>query len=137
MISRIFFGPTVKWCHSFWRRQKSCILVYPSRISDQLLSGICIILNKRCFIYFSDPQCWSQRDVVIWMRAKMQEFKIPNDSHMRAMEWLTAANIDGPGFVQIPEEEFKARLPEVFISFFYYLISYLLTKMGVVHTLQK
>ena len=37
---------------------------------------------------------------------------------MRAMEWLTAANIDGPGFVQIPEEEFKARLPEVFISFF-------------------
>ena len=71
------------------------------------------------------------------MRAKMQEFKIPNDSHMRAMEWLTAANIDGPGFVQIPEEEFKARLPEVFISFFYYLISYLLTKMGVVHTLQK
>ena len=70
------------------------------------------------YLFFSDPQCWSQRDVVIWMRAKMQEFKIPNDSHMRAMEWLTAANIDGPGFVQIPEEEFKARLPEVFISFF-------------------
>ena len=57
------------------------------------------------------------------MRAKMQEFKIPNDSQIRAMEWLAAANIDGPGFVQIPEEEFKARLPEVFISFFYYLPS--------------
>ena len=64
--------------------------------------------------------------MVIWMRAKMQEFKIPNDSHMRAMEWLTAANIDGPGFVQIPEEEFKARLPEVFISFF----SLLSSKLG-------
>ena len=56
------------------------------------------------------------------MRAKMQEFKIPNDSQIRAMEWLAATNIVGPEFVQIPEDEFKARLPEVFISsFFYYL----------------
>merc|ERR1712079_331606 len=71
-------------------------------------------IQSQCLLWNinADPQCWSQRDVVIWMRAKMQEFKIPNDSHMRAMEWLTAANIDGPGFVQIPEEEFKARLPE-------------------------
>ena len=51
--------------------------------------------------------------MVAWMRHKMQELKIPSASCQPALQW--ASNFEGPGFVQISEDEFKARLPEVFI----------------------
>ena len=41
----------------------------------------------------------------------MQELKIPTTSSQSALQW--AANFEGSSFVQITEEEFKARLPEV------------------------
>ena len=41
----------------------------------------------------------------------MQEFKIPAASCQPVLQW--AAEFEGPGFLQISEEEFKARLPQV------------------------
>ena len=46
-----------------------------------------------------------------WLRHKMQELKIPTASYQPVFQW--AANFEGPGFVQITEDEFKARLPQV------------------------
>lgn len=57
-----------------------------------------------------DPTCWSQSEVARWLRHKMQELKIPSASCQPALQW--AASFEGPGFVQITEEEFKARLPQ-------------------------
>lgn len=45
-----------------------------------------------------------------WLRYKMQELKIP-DASSSLVQW--AAKFEGPGFVQITEDEFKARLPQV------------------------
>ena len=73
---------------------------------------ITIVANIDVFqLVFPDPQCWGQAHVVSWMRHKMQELKIPTTSSQSALQW--AANFEGSSFVQIPEEEFKARLPEV------------------------
>ena len=49
-----------------------------------------------------------------WLRYKMQELKIPAASCQ--LEW--AANIEGKELVQITEEEFKARSPEVKKKYF-------------------
>lgn len=57
-----------------------------------------------------DPQCWGQAAVVTWLNHKMQELNIPVESSKPVLQW--AGNFEGPGFVQIPEEEFKNRLPE-------------------------
>lgn len=57
-----------------------------------------------------DPTCWSQADVARWLGHKMQELKIPAASCQPVCQW--AANFEGPGFVQITEDEFKARLPQ-------------------------
>ena len=72
------------------------------------------------FFFVTDPTCWSQADVARWLGHKMQELKIPAASCQPVCQW--AANFEGPGFVQITEDEFKARLPQVrflftFISF--------------------
>ena len=53
-----------------------------------------------------------------WLGHKMQELKIPAASCQPVYQW--AANFEGPGFVQITEDEFKARLPQV--SFLFTLI---------------
>ena len=52
-----------------------------------------------------------------WLGHKMQELKIPAASCQPVCQW--AANFEGPGFVQITEDEFKARLPQV--NFFVYI----------------
>jgi len=65
----------------------------------------CVMLNIN-----PDPTCWSQADVASWLRHKMQELKIPAASCQPVFQW--AANFEGPGFVQISEDEFKARLPQ-------------------------
>lgn len=46
-----------------------------------------------------------------WLRQKMQELKIPAASCQPALQW--AANFEGKGLVQITEQEFKARFPQV------------------------
>ena len=50
-----------------------------------------------------------------WLGHKMQELKIPAASCQPVYQW--AANFEGPGFVQITEDEFKARLPQVSFLF--------------------
>ena len=64
---------------------------------------------------FSDPTSWSQADVARWLRHKMQELKIPSASCQPALQW--AANFEGKGLVQITEQEFKARFPQVKIFY--------------------
>ena len=51
-----------------------------------------------------------------WLRQKMQELKIPAASCQPALQW--AANFEGKGLVQITEQEFKARFPQVKIFYF-------------------
>ena len=50
-----------------------------------------------------------------WLRQKMQELKIPAASCQPALQW--AANFEGKGLVQITEQEFKARFPQVKIFY--------------------
>jgi hypothetical protein len=47
----------------------------------------------------------------------MQELKIPAASTQATLDW--AANFEGPGFVQLTEEEFQARLPQVTYNVLY------------------
>ena len=62
-------------------------------------------------MFSTDPTCWSQCEVARWLRQKMQELKIPAASCQPALQW--AANFEGKGLVQITEQEFKARFPQV------------------------
>ena len=71
------------------------------------------------FFFVTDPTCWSQADVARWLGHKMQELKIPAASCQPVYQW--AANFEGPGFVQITEDEFKARLPQVSFCLHYLL----------------
>ena len=66
--------------------------------------------------FSTDPTCWSQSEVARWLRQKMQELKIPAASCQPALQW--AANFEGKGLVQITEQEFKARFPQVKIFYF-------------------
>ena len=65
--------------------------------------------------FSTDPTCWSQSEVARWLRQKMQELKIPAASCQPALQW--AANFEGKGLVQITEQEFKARFPQVKIFY--------------------
>ena len=71
------------------------------------------ILKSGCnkVVVSTDPTCWSQCEVARWLRQKMQELKIPAASCQPALQW--AANFEGKGLVQITEQEFKARFPQV------------------------
>ena len=66
-----------------------------------------------------------------WLGHKMQELKIPAASCQPVYQW--AANFEGPGFVQITEDEFKARLPQVrfFFTFVSFIPCFLLLVFGI------
>ena len=73
--------------------------------------------------FVTDPTCWSQADVARWLGHKMQELKIPAASCQPVYQW--AANFEGPGFVQITEDEFKARLPQVSFLFTLFIVLFI------------
>ena len=95
--------------YSIWRHHFLHWLKISNSDETALNNGF--IKNVLNLIFFSDPTCWSQADVASWLRHKMQELKIPAASCQPVFQW--AANFEGPGFVQITEDEFKARLPQV------------------------
>ena len=85
--------------------------------------------------FSTDPTCWSQSEVARWLRQKMQELKIPAASCQPALQW--AANFEGKGLVQITEQEFKARFPQVKIFYQFQELNISKESKGQVLTKQK
>jgi hypothetical protein len=86
----------------------SVLSLFMDELSEHVkkeIGTLCTLLNID-----PDPTRWSRADVARWLRHKMQELNIPSASCQPVFQW--AANFEGSGFVQITEEEFKARLPE-------------------------
>lgn len=83
-----------------------------SMVMDDLFEHVRKEIKTQCALLNinPDPTCWTREEVGRWLRHKMQEFKIPAASCQPVLQW--AAEFEGPGFLQISEEEFKARLPQ-------------------------
>jgi hypothetical protein len=61
---------------------------------------------------FADPREWSRDDVRSWLLWTLQQFSIP----MSQVD-LDLWTMDGAQFLQMGEEEFRARLPQVTAAF--------------------
>ena len=74
------------------------------------------LLNLKSFFSPADPSTWSRSDLDRWIRWTMNQYNIPDPSGAVAQQWATTAageEMDGQRFLQLSEQDFRDRMPQV------------------------
>ena len=74
------------------------------------------LLRLNSFFSPSDPSAWSRSDLDRWIRWTMNQYNIPDPSGAVAQQWATTAageEMDGQRFLQLSEQDFRDRMPQV------------------------
>ena len=76
------------------------------------------LFPKLMMAFFSpaDPSAWSRSDLDRWIRWTMNQYNIPDPSGAVAQQWATTAageEMDGQRFLQLSEQDFRDRMPQV------------------------
>ena len=70
---------------------------------------------RHFFPIVTDPSAWSRADLGRWIRWTMQQFNIPDPDGSVARAWdADEATADGGrSFLQLSEQDFRSRMPQV------------------------